>query len=302
MTGSSCDRPGPARVCLILGAGGARGFAHLGVLERLEEEGVRLSSIIGCSVGGLVAAFYAGAGYSPAAMLRIGEQVNAKALLAHALAHWGGRRSAVKQGTAGRLLSLLAGCSFHRLQQGIEALGLSAFDLVRRREVLFTGQGPDGDVTVAEAAIGSAAIPFMFPPKCVRRGDRSYRLVDAGFLSAVPLESALRSPFNADHILAVDLSIRFGVRRWLPSYRRRLDAQLGSRLIVVRPAVKGFGTVFYERSEIPAIVRAGRDCLTDEVLHALRRPVDHDAATKRLHLRSAFEGAERNGERRSPNG
>ena len=239
---------------------------------------------------------------SPAAMLGIGEQVNAKALLAHARATWGGRRSAVKQGTAGKLLSLLAGCSFQRLQQGIEALGLSAFDLVRRREVLFTGQGPDGDVTVAEAAIGGAAIPIMFPPKRARHGDRSYRLIDAGFLSALPLASALQSPFNTNPIVAVDLSIRFGVRRCQPSYRRRLDAKLGSRLIVLRPAVKRFGTVFYDRSEIPAIVRAGRDCLTDEVLHALRRPVDHDAATKRLRLLATFEGNEQDGKRRSPNG
>ena len=273
-------KPSPRRgVCLILGAGAARGFAQLGVLERLEEEGIRLSSIVGCSVGGLVAVFYAAAGYSPSAMRGFGEQMGAKAILSHALAHWTGRRSAAEQGTAGRLLSLLAECSFHRLHHGVEALGLSAFDLVRRRRVLFSGRGPDADVTVAEAAIGGAAIPFMFPPMRVRRGDLSYRLIDAGFLTALPLEAALRSPFSeAASVVAVDLSIRLDLaRNWRPASRREVEERLGPRLIVLRPDVGRYGTVFYRQRDIPAMVESGRACVTDEVVRSLRRRGDRVA-------------------------
>ena len=45
----------PPRVALVLGSGGPRGFAHIGVLKVLEEQGVKPDLIIGSSVGALVA-------------------------------------------------------------------------------------------------------------------------------------------------------------------------------------------------------------------------------------------------------
>lgn len=48
---------------LVLGAGGVKGFAHIGLLRALEEKGVKISKITGVSVGSLVAAFYTN-GYS----------------------------------------------------------------------------------------------------------------------------------------------------------------------------------------------------------------------------------------------
>ena len=50
----------PPRVALVLGSGGARGFAHIGVLKVLAENGIRPDLIIGSSVGALVGALYAG--------------------------------------------------------------------------------------------------------------------------------------------------------------------------------------------------------------------------------------------------
>lgn len=50
----------PPKVVLVLGSGGPRGFAHIGVLKVLEEEGVRPDFVIGSSVGALVGALYAG--------------------------------------------------------------------------------------------------------------------------------------------------------------------------------------------------------------------------------------------------
>ena len=46
-------------VSLVLGSGGARGLAHIGVIHVLEERGFRISSIAGCSVGALVGGIYA---------------------------------------------------------------------------------------------------------------------------------------------------------------------------------------------------------------------------------------------------
>ena len=46
-------------VAFVLGGGGARGLAHIGVLEALEEEGIRADALSGTSIGGLVAALLA---------------------------------------------------------------------------------------------------------------------------------------------------------------------------------------------------------------------------------------------------
>lgn len=51
------------KVGLVLGSGGARGYAHIGVLRALEERGIEVAAIAGCSMGGIIGALHA-AGYS----------------------------------------------------------------------------------------------------------------------------------------------------------------------------------------------------------------------------------------------
>ena len=50
---------GCPKIGLALGTGGARGFAHLGVIKVLREEGIPIDLIAGSSMGSLVACFYA---------------------------------------------------------------------------------------------------------------------------------------------------------------------------------------------------------------------------------------------------
>ena len=51
--------PRPPRIGLALGGGAARGFAHIGVIQALEEAGIRPDLVVGTSAGSLVAALYA---------------------------------------------------------------------------------------------------------------------------------------------------------------------------------------------------------------------------------------------------
>ena len=51
------------KVGLVLGSGGARGYAHIGVLRALEQRGIEVVAIAGCSIGGIIGALHA-AGYS----------------------------------------------------------------------------------------------------------------------------------------------------------------------------------------------------------------------------------------------
>ena len=52
-------RPAPPKIALALGGGAARGFAHIGVIQVLEEAGIRPELVAGTSAGSLVAALYA---------------------------------------------------------------------------------------------------------------------------------------------------------------------------------------------------------------------------------------------------
>ena len=56
---SSGTAPPAREIGLVLGGGGARGFAHLGVLRALEEQDLRPAFIFGCSMGGLIGALAA---------------------------------------------------------------------------------------------------------------------------------------------------------------------------------------------------------------------------------------------------
>ncbi|WP_310385346.1 patatin-like phospholipase family protein [Roseateles sp.] len=64
LTTASSTEPKP-RVALVLGSGGPRGYAHIGVLKVLEEAGVQVDLLVGSSVGSLLGAFWA-AGYNAA--------------------------------------------------------------------------------------------------------------------------------------------------------------------------------------------------------------------------------------------
>ena len=52
---SKCENK---RVALVLGSGGARGLAHIGAIEALEERGYKITSVSGCSMGSIIAGMF----------------------------------------------------------------------------------------------------------------------------------------------------------------------------------------------------------------------------------------------------
>src|SRR5262245_47214291 len=67
----------PKRVTLVLGAGGARGLAHVGVLQALEARGITVELLVGSSMGALVAAVFAMDGSTATAEARLQEAMAA---------------------------------------------------------------------------------------------------------------------------------------------------------------------------------------------------------------------------------
>lgn len=65
------------KVALILGGGGAKGYAHVGVVKALEEWGVYPDVVVGTSMGSIIGGFYC-AGFSPSEMEQIANEMDVK--------------------------------------------------------------------------------------------------------------------------------------------------------------------------------------------------------------------------------
>jgi len=252
----------PPGVTLVLGAGGARGVAHAAVLRRLRREGVPIDAIVGCSVGAIVAAMYAAVGMDPDEMLLAARRLTAGSLLAFAVSRWkvpglseaAGRRA----GAIPEYLERLEEASFARLHHNVRRLGVLTFDIVRREEVfLLGGPGLPVPLPLASAVKASAAIPVLFPPLRAEMGGRRRYLADAGWFTAVPVEWAFAPPLRSRRVIAVDLSLIVCPRQARRSYWQGLQQACGDRLLVLRPDVRGCGTIFARRGDPARLAEAG---------------------------------------------
>ena len=179
--------PKPPRIGLALGGGAARGFAHIGVIQALEESGLRPDLVVGTSAGSLVAALYA-SGKRPAELVQLADAMDESAITDWAFPGRGLIRGEalarfVREHTGGRTIEAMA-----------VPLGIVATDLDSGAPILFQR----GDTGMAVRA--SSAVPAVFQP--VRIGAREY--VDGGLVSPVPVRFARQ--MGAELVIAVDIS------------------------------------------------------------------------------------------------
>lgn len=173
-------------VAIVLGGGGLRGYAHIGVLQALGEIGFDPDIVVGTSIGAIVGAPYA-AGASPGELWTSAEDTRVYSLADLTAAGTG----FVKGEALARWVdSLVAGKPIERFPKQFAAV---ASDLERSTPVILT-QGDAG-----EAARASASIPGVFVPMRYRDG----MLVDGGVTSVVPVRVA--RAMGADFVVAVDI-------------------------------------------------------------------------------------------------
>jgi len=175
------------RVGLALGGGAARGFAHIGVIQVLEEQGIAVDLVAGTSAGSLVATLYA-SGRNGKALAELANTMDETAFADWAFPGRGLLRGDalaryVREYTGGRTIEQL------RLP-----LGIVATDLDSGQPILFQR----GDPGMAVRA--SSAVPAVFQP--VKIGTREY--VDGGLVSPVPVRFARQ--MGAELVVAVDIS------------------------------------------------------------------------------------------------
>jgi len=264
----------PSEIALVLGAGGARGVAHAAVLRSLRAAGVPIDVIVGCSVGAIVAAMHAAVGMDPDEMIAASRRLHPQALFAFALSRWRvpwiSRAASARAGAIPEYLERLDRSSFAALHHGVRRLGILTFDL-RSLEELFVVGGPDHPAAIGLAAAvrASAAIPVLFPPLVARDGGRTRLLSDAGWYTAVPIERAFAPPLRARRVVAVDLSLRVCLRQARGSYWRDLEAACGDRLVVLRPEVRGLGTMISWPGDPDRLIEAA-EASVDRALPTIR--------------------------------
>ncbi len=192
------------RIALALGGGGARGIAHIGAIEALEEAGFEIASVAGTSMGALVGGMYA-AGCLDAfrEWLCALDRYKMWSMVDLTFSAEGLVKGDRVMKTLGRMVPEVR---IERLPLPFAAV---AADLSTGREVVFD----HGDLF--DAIRASISIPSIFRP--VRLGGMV--LVDGGTVNPVPVNRAVRRP--GDLLVAVDVSAPFsGPRRSMNHYRQ----------------------------------------------------------------------------------
>ena len=188
------------RFSLVLGGGGMKGLAHIGVLQALEERELQPTWIVGSSVGALVGAAWA-AGRSPAVLRELAIKLRRKDIfiVAHADMAFKRMRSPAlfRREPLDELIHHLVGdVTFQQLER---RLIVNTVDINSGMQVFWGLPGLD-DVRVADAVFASCAMPGYLPPREIR--GRYY--FDGATVDNLPVATA--RTLGTEVVMAVDVS------------------------------------------------------------------------------------------------
>ncbi|MFZ1108042.1 MAG: patatin-like phospholipase family protein [Rhodomicrobium sp.] len=218
------------RIGLALGGGGARGLAHIAVLEAFDEAGVRPAMVAGTSIGALIGAVYA-SGMPAAEIRRYCETAFGRrgAILRHISSRWKGRVWDIWRPGAPALfkserifeLALPPGLAktFEELRIPFISVATGFFE----QSAHVSSKG-----ALLPAIAASAALPALLTP--VSLDGRI--LIDGGYVNPLPFD--LLKP-RCDFTMAVDVSGGAIARR--PNAPRAIEALLGAQQIALRSIV-----------------------------------------------------------------
>lgn len=237
------------RFALALGGGAALGYAHLGVLEVLEEEGLRPDLVLGTSIGSIMGGLYC-SGMTPAEIAAGAEDLNLWKLVDLQL---GGLGLLEWKKVRRRLEPLL---KVRRLEDCPLPLICVATDLNSGERVMLN-RGP-----LLDAMLASAAVPGLYEP--VPWAGRL--LVDGGLTDEVPVLSARDA--GAQIVVAVDVShpllvgeIKGPLDVMRQSYfiiqKHNVEARRELADLVIRPDLTGLD--FHAFDEVEAARQVGRE-------------------------------------------
>ncbi|CAM3660988.1 esterase [Psychrobacter glaciei] len=179
------------RVALVLGGGGAKGFAHVGVIKALEANGIKPTLVVGTSIGSLVGSLYA-SGYTPAQLERLALTTTDSELTDFTLSNQG-------------FIEGIKLKNFINAKVGgrpIESFPIHFAAVAAEKHTLKKAVFTTGDAGLAVQA--SCSVPNIFiAPRIPEKVGKKY--IDGGVVSLVPVDSA--RDLGADIIIAVDVTV-----------------------------------------------------------------------------------------------
>ena len=178
------------RVALVLGGGGAKGFAHVGVIKALEKGGITPTIVVGTSVGSLVGSLYA-SGIQPSRLEQIALTTADSELLDFTLSSQGFIEG----------IKLKNFINTHVMGQSIEDFPITFAAIAAERSTLTKTVFSTGNAGLAVQA--SCSVPNVFiSPRIPEKIGKKY--IDGGVVSLIPVDSAF--DLGADIVIAVDVT------------------------------------------------------------------------------------------------
>ncbi len=282
-----------ASVALVLGGGGALGFAHIGVLEVLEEAGVDVDIVVGTSMGSVVGSLYA-SGYRPDEIAAIADELEWAALFRDAPPRQErifrrkqedrlfptALKLSLRNGQLVLPRGVIGGSRLKRTLNSLltaRTLKTDFDDLPRRFRAVATDIETfepvilsEGDL--ADSVFASMAVPGLLPPR--RLNDRT--LIDGGLSANVPVRAARQ--LGPDRIIVVNLStppksaediasvvdVVGQLTTFLTLKNAAADlATLGPQDILIEPDLTGFSPVDFTRAR--DLIALGRQAATAQL-------------------------------------
>lgn len=195
------NKPKNIKIGLALGSGGAKGFAHLGALKAMEENGIEFDIVAGTSIGSVVGAFYC-AGYSSTDVMELLRRVDfleVKDFLMFNVHNFNMFKIIDRE---------IGSLEFSDLKKPFKAV---ATELETGKEHVFSS----GNVAMALCA--SSSIPPVFKPTIID----GVRYIDGAFTNSIPAD--LVKEMGADYVVGIDLSTRESksslLKKFIPTYK-----------------------------------------------------------------------------------
>jgi len=293
------------KIGLVLSGGGAKGFAHIGAIQLLEECGIKPDFITGTSMGSIIGALYA-MGYTPEEIKAISDTTDWKTVLSNTTelrdvaytekqyygTYWA-NLNITKKGVSlpGGLIegqNLLEELSV--LSQPVHGIdnfldfpipySCVATDIVNGVPVVLNS----GDITYAIRA--SMAIPTVFTPVKID----SMLLIDGGWTRNLPVQEAL--DMGADIIISVDVGAGLYKKEDLKNMLNIMDQtawilssqdtkkQLELSDYVISPPVRGYST--FDFDDLDSIIAYG-------YIEASKQRAEFEALAKKIYPTGKYE-------------
>jgi NTE family protein len=277
---------------LVLGGGGMRGMAHVGVLKALARLGIRYDAIVGTSIGSLIGALAAG-GVPLERMEEILSKLQKEDYFKLNFVKFllkGVRASSVYRGETfrERLMELLPQLDFADMKVPFYCNAVC----LETGGMAFWGTPGMSDIPLIDAVYSSCCLPGIFEP-FERDG---YHYMDGGIVDPLPLRFA--KALRPDLIIAVDLTVKATFKT--PNYKDRVVSTLyrsfeiaeeiiveqllhmhqDARTVLIQPKVGHLAR--FEFSDVPEVARLGEE-------ETLRVLTSH-AATRGLVVDGKLDG------------